>query len=126
MTGGVVYTYRGSWCAEGLNTPWASEWHIICEKGSIKWDGAEHYQVQVLGKTGGFISVYQDMQIPEYDAKDKVESHASLIKEFIHCVETGEKPETVCTDNIKSLGMVFGAIESAERQSSIDIKSDIL
>lgn len=126
MTEGVVYTYRGSWCAEGLNTPWGSEWRIICEKGSIKWDGAEHYQVQVLGETGGFISNYQDLQIPEYAAKDKVEGHASLIKEFVHCVRMGEKPETICTDNIKSLSMVFGAIESARRQGPIDIESDIL
>lgn len=120
MTGGVVYTYRGSWCAEGLNTPWGSEWRIICEKGNIKWDGAEHYEVQVVGKTGGFISNYQDLQIPEYDAKDKVEGHASLIKEFIHCVRTGEKPETICTDNIKSLSMVFGAIESSKEQISVE------
>jgi len=126
MTGGIVYTYRGSWCAEGLNTPWGSEWRIICQKGGIKWDGADHYQVQVVSKTGGLISNYQDLQIPEYDAKDKVGGHASLIKEFVHCVRMGEKPETICTDNIKSLSMVFGAIESAKRQSPIDIESDIL
>jgi len=88
--------------------------------------GAEHYQVQVVSKTGGFISNYEDLQIPEYDAKDKVEGHASLIKEFVHCVRMGEKPETTCTDNIKSLNMVFGAIESAKRQSPIDIGNDIL
>ncbi len=126
MTGGVVYTYRGSWCAEGLNTPWASEWHIICEKGSIKWDSTEHYQAQVVSETGGFISKCQDLQIPEYDTKDKREGHTSLIKEFVHCVRMGEKPETICMDNIKSLSMVFGAIESAKRQSPIDIGSDIL
>ena len=93
MTGGVVYTYRGRWCAEGLNTSWKSEWRIICEKGSIKWDGAEHYQVQLVSETGGFISNYEDLQIPEYDLKDKVEGHVGLIKEFVHCVRTGEKPE---------------------------------
>jgi len=93
--------------------------------GEIKV-GADHYQVQLVGETGGFISNYQDLQIPEYDARDKVEGHASLIKEFVHCVRMGERPETVCTDNIKSLSMVFGAIESAKRQSSVDIKSDIL
>ncbi len=126
MTGGVVYTYCGSWCAQGLNTSWESEWRIICEKGSIKWDGAEHYQVQVVSETSGLISNYQDLQIPEYDLKDKVGAHAGLIKEFVHCVRTGKKPETICTDNIKSLSMVFGAIESAKRQSSLDIRSDIL
>lgn len=119
MTGGVVYTYRGSWCAEGLNTSWKSEWRIICEKGSIKWDGAEHYQVQLVSETGGFISNYEDLQIPEYDLKDKVEGHVGLIKEFVHCVRTGEKPETICTDNIKSLSMVFGAIESSKKQISV-------
>ena len=40
MTGGLVYTYRGSWCSEGLNTTWESDWRIVGTKGSVSWDGA--------------------------------------------------------------------------------------
>jgi len=90
MTGGIVYTYRGSWCAEGLNTAWASEWHIIGEKGSVKWDGGDNFQAQVVTETGDFFSKWQDVDVPSYsgDAQsvDKVNGHASLIREFVHAV----------------------------------------
>jgi predicted dehydrogenase len=36
-----------------------------------------------------------------------------LIADFVDCVRTGRQPETTGKDNIKSLAMVFGAIESA-------------
>jgi hypothetical protein len=36
------------------------------------------------------------------------------IREFIDAVRNGIEPSTICTDKIKSLAMVFGAIESAE------------
>ncbi|MFH1706600.1 MAG: hypothetical protein ABIF71_01585 [Planctomycetota bacterium] len=40
--------------------------------------------------------------------------HAGAVKDFIRCIRTGKKPETIATDNIKSLAMVFGAIQSAD------------
>jgi len=119
MTGGIVYNYRGSWCAEGLNTPWAGEWRIIGERGSVKWDGGDHFQAQVVAETGGFFSKWRDVDVPLYGGMDKVDEHASLIREFVHSVETGTSPETVCTDNIKSLAMVLGAVESAELGESV-------
>ncbi len=44
------------------------------------------------------------------------------MREFLGCVRSGKKPQTVCTDNIKSLAMVFGAIESAEKGKKVKIK----
>jgi predicted dehydrogenase len=122
MSGGIVYTYRGSWCAEGLNTSWESDWRIIGENGSVKWDGGNSFQVQVVAETGGFFSKWQDIEIPPHDPKRKTGGHDGLIKEFIQCVRTGGVPETICTDNIKSLAMVFGAIESAELKRFVGIK----
>jgi predicted dehydrogenase len=121
MTDGIVYTYRGSWCAEGLNTTWGSEWRIIGEKGSVKWDGDDNFQAQVVAETGGFFSKWQDIDIPPRDDTSKTGSHTGLIKEFVHCITTGATPETICTDNIKSLAMVFGAVESAELKKSVEI-----
>jgi predicted dehydrogenase len=121
MTGGIVYTYRGSWCAEGLNTAWECDWRIIGENGSVKWDGGSNFQVQTVAESGGFFSKWKDMEMPPHDPGDKVGGHAGLIKEFIKCVRTGGVPETVCTDNIKSLAMVFGAIESAGVGRSVEI-----
>lgn len=121
MTGGIVYTYRGSWCAEGLSTTWECDWRMIGENGSVKWDGGEQFKAQKVAKAGGFFSEWSDVEIPEHDPGAKVGGHGGLIREFIHCARTGETPETVCTDNIKSLAMVFGAIESAELGRPVDI-----
>ena len=37
--GGEVFTYRGSWCAEGAPTSWESGWRITGTRGSLLWDG---------------------------------------------------------------------------------------
>lgn len=122
MTGGIVYTYRGSWCAEGLNTSWEGDWRVIGEQGSVTWDGGDTFQAQAIAETGGFRSTYDDIEIPPHESTDKVGGHAGLMREFVRCVQTGTMPETSCTDNIKSLAMVFGAIESARLGRVVDVK----
>ena len=47
--------------------------------------------------------------------------HASVIAEFLDAIETGGTPETAGADNIKSLAMVFGAIESARTHQRVSI-----
>lgn len=122
MTDGIVYTYCGSWCSEGLNTTWESEWRIIGENGSVKWDGGNGFDAQVVSETGGFQSELDDVDVPAYDATGKTGGHGGLIHEFVRCVQTGDTPETICTDNIKSLAMVFGAIESSKSGKRVDIQ----
>ena len=121
MTEGIIYTYRGSWCAEGLNTPWECDWRIIGQRGSITWDGADGFEAEAVARTGTFFSEMATIAMPEYDAGTKVGGHAGVIGEFVRCVQTGGRPETRAGDNIKSLAMVFGAIESAERGVPVQI-----
>lgn len=123
MTGGLVYTYQGSWCAEGCNTTWECDWHIIGEKGSATWDGGQNFRVQQVKKTGGFFSEMRDLKIPIRAPKRKVGSHSGVILEFLDCVQKGGTPETVASDNIKSLAMVFGAIESAKKGKRVAVKA---
>jgi predicted dehydrogenase len=122
MTGEVTYTYRGSWCAEGLRTTWESDWRVIGTEGSVRWDGSDGFQVQVVKKRGDFHSEMRDVELPLYEGP-KTGGHGGCIRDFIRCIQTGETPETVCTDNIKSLAMVFGAIESAERRQYVSINA---
>ncbi|WP_201360414.1 Gfo/Idh/MocA family protein [Dictyobacter formicarum] len=120
MVDGTIYTYRGSWCAEGLPTTWECDWRVIGEKGTLIWDGGKKQQAQIVKETGSFISVYQDIEIPAYEA-DNIGGHAGLIREFFECIQNGTQPETQAADNIKSLAMVFGAIESAETGQAVRI-----
>ena len=121
MTDGIVCTYRGSWCAEGLRTTWENEWRIIGTEGSVKWDGADGFQAQAVAERGEFLSVVRNLEVPPPDPADPAEGHAGLIRDFVRCLQTGATPETICSDNIKSLAMVFGAIESAETSRRISI-----
>jgi predicted dehydrogenase len=123
LTNGVVYTYRGSWCAEGLNTTWECDWRFIGDMGSAKWDGGDSFQAQAVSEPGGFFSKHTDLVLPDMVMEGKIDGHAGLIREFVQCVRTGAVPETVCTDNIKSLSMVFGAIHSAETGQCVEIGS---
>jgi predicted dehydrogenase len=115
----LVYTYRGSWCAEGLNTTWECDWRVIGTRGSVTWDGAEAFSAQVISETGAFRSEYDDVEIPPLEPGDRIGAHAGQIADFCDCVRTGRMPETTGADNIKSLAMVFGAIESAAQGREI-------
>ncbi|MCM8821360.1 MAG: Gfo/Idh/MocA family oxidoreductase [Candidatus Omnitrophica bacterium] len=122
MTGGIIYTYLGSWCAEGINTSWAGNWRFVGTKGSAVWNGMDGFSAQkVIGKKG-FIRKVKNLGIKFPVRKEENEGHRGLIHEFIQCVKTGKKPMTSAQDNIKSLAMVFGAIESAQKKKEIRIK----
>lgn len=120
MTGGVVFSYRGSWVAEGLRTSWESEWRIIGERGSVSWDGAGKLVAEVVAETSGLLSSYRSVEIPPAN-EALPEGHAGVIADFVRALQTGVPPETVCTDNIKSLAMVFGAIESAVARRRVEL-----
>lgn len=121
MSHGIVYTYQGSWCPKGLNTTWECDWHIIGSKGSVSWDGADAFRVEV--KTAdGIISP----EVPENDPGKKINGHDGLIREFLSCIRTGEIPETDASDNINSLAMVLAAVESAEDGCKIHIYEETL
>lgn len=119
MTNNVVYTYRGSWCAEGLPTSWVANWRIIGEQGSVTWDGDDTFRAQVVTSKTGFKRETRDIDVSYDRTAEIVAGHAGCIDEFIRCLRTGELPQTVCTDNIKSLAMVHAAIESAGKGQKV-------
>jgi predicted dehydrogenase len=120
MTDGIVYTYRGSWCAEGLSTSWECDWRIVGTQGTATWANNTQLHAQKIGEGTGFMKPLTDMPIAVSEMP--INGHAACIHNFIDCVRTGRIPETICTENIKSLAMVFGAIESAETGKRVSIK----
>jgi predicted dehydrogenase len=125
MTGDIVYTYRGSWCAEGLSTTWEADWRVIGAEGSVRWSGGDDLAVEVVAERGGFRSQMIAVEAPPYDGTAKIGGHAGCIADFVRCIREDDLPETLCTDNVKSLAMVFGAIESAKRGERVAIHPEI-
>ena len=121
MSNGIVYSYEGSWCAEGHNTKWECIWRIIGTKGTLIWDGSTGFSAQVVSKAAGFRSELADLPVPEFDAGPNQGSHAGLLNDFIECIKSGRTPETIATDNIHSLAMVHGAIGAAKAGRKLKI-----
>ena len=120
MTDGIIYTYRGSWCAPGVGTTWECNWRAIGTRGMVTWDGADAFKSDRVENPEGFFPPSHEVTVPL--TPSTVDGHGDCIRNFIDCVRTGRVPETVCTENIKSLAMVFGAIESAESGQRVAIK----
>ncbi|ODT16657.1 MAG: oxidoreductase [Kaistia sp. SCN 65-12] len=119
---GVIFNYRGSWCADGLMTSWESAWRIIGTKGTLVWDGHQDIRAEIAGKAvTGLFSEVAATGIPPLGTSDRTGGHLGVMQDFIAATRGGAEPETVGHQNIKSLAMVFGAIESAETGRRIEI-----
>lgn len=91
MSDGSVFSYTGSWCAEGVQTSWDGSCRIIDEKGTEPPEPGQAYD------------------------------HQGCLNEMFNALEQGRQAETSCRDNMLSMSMVFGAIESAKTGSKIII-----
>ncbi|MBM3493926.1 MAG: Gfo/Idh/MocA family oxidoreductase [Armatimonadetes bacterium] len=120
MSGGLRYTYRGSWCSEGRHTSWESEWRAVGPKGTATWDGhGAPIAERVIGD-GGFHATVEDLRATV--AEGIPGGISGSVRDFVHALDTGATPMGECHDNIKSLAMVFGAIESARSRKRVKIE----
>ncbi|TPN45410.1 MULTISPECIES: Gfo/Idh/MocA family oxidoreductase [unclassified Mesorhizobium] len=125
LGGGKVFTYAGSWCAAGFRTSWEGSWRIVAERGSLIWDGHDVLKAEmVVPGRDGLLDKTEPVEVPPLDASDRIGGHLGIIRDFMHAIETGTEPETHGADNIKSLAMVFGAIESAETGRRVAIAEE--
>ena len=123
MSGGIVYTYQGSWCAEGVNTSWEARWRIQGTRGGVIWDGGDCFQAEAVAGEKGFLRKQRKLAVPLRAAKSKTGGHDGVIGEFVRCVRRGGVPETTCTDNIRSLAMVHAAVESASKRRRLALRA---
>ena len=129
MSNGAVFTYRGSWCADGERTSWEAAWRIVGERGSLVWDGFDTIDVEVVAGDArdGLFSRTSPAEVPPLDAADAIGGHLAIMKQFVAAVGGGPLPETASTDNLNSLAMVFGAIRSAESGQAVVLENqDVL
>ena len=122
---GTRFDYRGSWCAEGLRTSWESAWRFVGTRGTLTWDGHDDFRAEratdqpVPGSP--FLRVAESVAVPPLSDDDRIGGHVGVIGDFVAAVRDGGRPETHGEDNIRSLAMVFGAIESARSGQRVPI-----
>ncbi|MFB5673959.1 Gfo/Idh/MocA family protein [Paenibacillus terreus] len=126
MSDGSIFSYRGSWCAEGAPTSWQASWRITGEKGTAIWDGTDMPYAEAVSpeeQAGGqFMNRYvrkegdmSGIQIPET-------FHHGCLDEMFQALEEGRPAETDSRDNRLSMAMVLGALESAKSGRRVAIE----
>lgn len=104
---GARFVFNGSWCSPGLETSWNGSWRVSAEHGSATWDG--DHELSVEGPIGGI------------ELADEPEELAGALREFVHCLRTGETPDTEASSNVLSLAMVEAAVLSAVERRRVVI-----
>jgi predicted dehydrogenase len=118
MSDGVVFTYRGSWGAEGFQTSWNGRWELIGTKGGIRQELDQPPEgTRPVGKD--FIREQKPFTIA-LPAMKYTQWHGAL-REMLACLRRGKMPQSECHDNIQSLAMVFGAMESSRKRRRVPI-----
>lgn len=114
-----VFTYNGSWCAEGAPTSWEAEWRVMGSAGTAIWDGTQPPYAEVVAdvRQQGFLRDARRIEA-QSDWTGR-EGHFGCLDEMFAALAAGRPAETDCTDNIHSMAMVFGALESARRGEKV-------
>lgn len=120
MSDGSVFCYRGSWCAEGMHTSWHGDWRIIGDKGTIVYERDQQIKGEVVAGDSGFNYPHKPFEVA--DAKITGVGQAGALREFLRALNGGPAPQGLVQDNIHSLEMVCGAIESSRKGRRIVIK----
>lgn len=108
MTGGLRYSFTGSWSAPGLPTSWTGRWRASGTRGTALWDGESAPTVDAEAGIGA--------HAPEpdpYPGRARYTGLAEGLAEFVAALRGGPLPQGECHDNIRSLAMVTAALESA-------------
>jgi predicted dehydrogenase len=120
MTSGVPFLFSGSWCAEGCRTSWNGDWRLIGEKGTLLYADDQPPRGEVVANKMGFMRKVKKLAIAK--ARVKHESFRGALREMLDYLRHGNVPQTECHDNIKSLAMVFAAIESSQKGRAVKVR----
>jgi len=121
MSDGVVFTYRGSWCAEGCWTSWNGDWRFIGDRGTLLYEHDQMPHGQLAAGDQGFMRPLKELKAPKPRLKHT--DMRGALREMLAFLRAGKVPQTECHDNIKSLAMVFAAMESSRKGRRIPVKT---
>jgi predicted dehydrogenase len=117
LDGGVPVVYEGDWATYGPETSWNGDWEIVGEAGRLLWSGSE--EDRGVGEVVFERWAEEPRPIVQHDLQF-VEREATL-QALRRAVESGESPETAARDNVRSLAVVLGCVESIESGAPVDV-----
>ncbi len=111
---GIMVTHHALGCSVGKADHWQGEWRIEGEKGSLTWEDGKLVYGRSLPPEQATVQELPLDPLPFVDTK-------AVLVEFVSAVREKREPECSAQDNLKTLAMVFGAIESAKRKQWVEL-----
>ena len=124
LSNGSVFSYRGSWVAEGAETSYDGTWRVCGTKGTFVWDGADELRLETVERSDPYEPATLDRKEIAVASADP-SGHTAGLAAILDALQAGEAPETVASDNLLSLVMVDAAVRSARERRTIEI-ADVL
>ncbi|WP_219462632.1 Gfo/Idh/MocA family protein [Nonomuraea rhizosphaerae] len=122
MTGGLRYTFTGSWSAPGHATSWTGSWRVAGSYGTARWDGDGRPTVEAA--KGHKVRRHRP-EPDRYPGRTRFSGLAEGLEEFVTGLRTGRAPQGECHDNIRSLAMVTAALESVRTGARVAVAFDV-
>src|SRR5207253_3767437 len=118
MANGARASYEGNATAAGEQNPWRREsYRAECEDGSVSVGFDQTVRIHRHTRGGGLVSQEVPAPLPPH------EGHAWIVAEFLDWLDDGPTPATTLDDNMRTAGMIFGAIEAARTGQPVDVEN---
>ena len=116
MSNGSKACYEGNCSEAGASNSWHQEFYRAeCQGGAVVLDADNVVRVIRDGKS------MENLPLVSADSH----GHQTIIRDFLNWLDGGPEPETCLRDNIKSMAMVFAAID-ASREREVKRVGDYL
>jgi len=124
LSNGSVFSYRGSWVAEGAETSYDGTWRVCGTKGTFVWDGADQLRLETAERSDPYKAAALDRKDIAVASADP-SGHTPALAAILDALQADETPETVAHDNLLSLAMVDAAVRSSRERRTVEI-ADVL
>jgi len=122
LADGSVFSYRGSWTAEGFGTSWNGSWRVVGTAGTALWDG-EGDPVAEIAHVPEKPELLYPVEHAEWERTwDGPTGHAGCLDDMLAALAQGRRPETDASDNLKSFAMVLAALTSAREGRRVELE----
>jgi predicted dehydrogenase len=116
MTNGVHASYEGGGTAGGTQNSWHEEaYRAECEDGAVTVGRDRIVRIDRFRRGGGLST--EEVSL----LKPPLEGHAAVIGQFLDWLDGGPAPETTLEENVKSVAIVFAAIEASRTSQAVDV-----
>jgi predicted dehydrogenase len=112
---GSVVAYSGTWAGRGPETSWDGDWFLQGADGALSWSGDDVRLYEPAPTRQGRVA--RHLGRPAGQRVSLLElaetGRAGVLAELAAAIREGREPETSGRDNLLTLELVFGAVESA-------------